>query len=188
MISALMQWYILRGTGTVLVVLLTLATALGVMSTARAGSAVWPRFATQALHRNVSLLAVAMLAVHTVIAVINESAEVAWYEAFLPRLGDWTGYWEEKGIWIALGIIASDLIIVIVFISLLRHRMPYRFWLALHVASYASWAIGVLHGVGIGTDATTSWGMGVTVASVGVVAAAAVIRLTTLAHERKLAT
>ena len=36
MLTGAMQWYVLRGTGTVLVALLTLSTALGVMSTARA--------------------------------------------------------------------------------------------------------------------------------------------------------
>jgi succinate dehydrogenase hydrophobic anchor subunit len=41
-------WYANRATGVVLVVLLTASTALGVSSTARAGSVRWPRFATQA--------------------------------------------------------------------------------------------------------------------------------------------
>ena len=50
-----------------------------------------------------------------------------------------------------------------------------------------AWAIGILHGIGIGTDTTTSWGAGVTVVSVGAVTAAAVVRLSTWAHERKLA-
>lgn len=56
-------WYAMRAAGVVLVVLLTASTALGVFSTARAGSRRWPRFATQALHRNVSLIASLLLVV-----------------------------------------------------------------------------------------------------------------------------
>jgi predicted ferric reductase len=187
MISAPWQWYLLRGTGTVLVALLTLAAALGVMSTARAGGALWPRFVTQALHRRVSLLAMAMLTAHVTMAVICEDAEVAWYETFLPRLRSWTGSWEQKGVWISLGILTSNLLLVIVITSLFRHRMSQRSWRTLHVTSYACWAAGVLHGIGIGTDTTTFWEMGVTVASVSVIATVAMIRLATLNHERKLA-
>lgn len=187
MIDALMQWYILRGTGTVLIAMLTLSTALGVMSTARAGNAAWPRFATQALHRNVSLLTMSLLGAHVLIAIIDEAADVAWHEAFIPRLGSYTGYWDQKGFWLWLGILSSDVMIAAIITSLLRHRMSHRLWRGLHLSVYVSWGFGLLHGIGIGTDTTTSWGMGVTVASVGVVAAVGVIRLATLSHERRLA-
>lgn len=181
MLTGAMQWYVLRGTGTVLVALFTLSTALGVMSTARAGSARWPRFATQALHRNVSLLTMAMLTVHVVVAIIDTAVDIRWYEAFLPRSGAY------KGFYLWLGTFATDVTIAIVLTSLVRHRLSHRMWRTLHVAAYASWAFGLWHGVAIGTDTTTTWGMGVTVASVGVVAAVAVIRLATLSHERKVA-
>jgi predicted ferric reductase len=176
-----MQWYVMRGTGTVLIALLTLSTAMGVMSTARAGSAAWPRFATQALHRNVSLLTMAMLAAHVGITVVDEAVTVRWFEAFIPMPGAYKGY----HLW--LGTLATDLMIAIVVTSLLRHRLSHRFWRLLHISAYASWILGLWHGIVIGTDATTAWGMGVTVSSVGVVAAVAVIRLATLSHERRLA-
>lgn len=181
MLDGMMQWYVLRGTGTVLVALLTLSTAMGVMSTARAGSALWPRFATQALHRNVSLLTMAMLGAHIVIAIIDVAVDIRWYEALFPRAGAY------KGFYLWLGTFSTDVMIAIVVTSLLRHRLSHRMWRSLHVAAYASWAMGLLHGIMIGTDTTTTWSMAVTVASVGVVAAVAVIRLATLSHERRLA-
>lgn len=176
-----MQWFVMRGTGTVLIGLLTLSTVMGVMSTARAGNAVWPRFATQALHRNVSLITMGMLTAHVGIAVYDEAVEIRWYDAFLPLPGAY------KGFWLWLGALATDIMIALVITSLLRHRMSHRFWRSLHLAAYLSWGLGLLHGIGLGSDATTSWGMAVTVASVGVVAASAVIRLATLTHERRLA-
>jgi sulfoxide reductase heme-binding subunit YedZ len=180
-LDSMTQWYVMRGTGTVLVALLTLSTVMGVISTARAGSAAWPRFATQALHRNVSLLTMAMLGVHVGIAVVDEAVKIRWFEAFIPLLGAY------KGLYLWLGALATDLMIAVVVTSLLRHRLPYRSWRVVHVTGYAAWAFALWHGIGIGTDTTTSWGMGVTVASVGVVAAAAVIRIATLSHERRIA-
>jgi predicted ferric reductase len=176
-----MQWFVMRGTGTVLIGLLTLSTVMGVMSTARAGNATWPRFATQALHRNVSLLTMAMLLGHVGIAVYDEAVDINWYDAFLPRPGAYHGFW----LW--LGTLATDIIIALVITSLLRHRLSHRLWRSLHLSAYAAWGFGLLHGIGIGSDSTTSWEMAVTVASVGVVAASAVIRLATLSHERRLA-
>ncbi|HET9655852.1 MAG TPA: ferric reductase-like transmembrane domain-containing protein [Kineosporiaceae bacterium] len=179
--DGMMQWYIMRGTGTVLMALLTLSTAMGVMSTARFGSALWPRFATQALHRNVSLLTMAMLTSHVGIAIYDEVVDIRWYDAFVPRPGAYHGYW----LW--LGTLSTDVMLAVVITSLLRHRLSHRIWRALHVAAYVSWIFGLLHGIGIGTDSTAAWEMGVTVTSVGVVAAVAVVRLATLAHERKIA-
>jgi methionine sulfoxide reductase heme-binding subunit len=174
-------WFANRGTGVVLVGLLTISAALGVFSTARASSTHWPRFATQALHRNISLLAAAMLTVHVASAVLDTYVDIRWWEAFVPRPG---GYQQP---WLGLGALALDLLLVIIVTSLLRHRLGRRTWRGIHLLSYLAWGVGVLHGVGIGSDSTTGWGMGTTVVSVGVVAAIGVIRLATLSHERGLA-
>ena len=64
-------WFANRGTGFVLLLLLTLSTMLGVLSTARVTSRLWPRMLSQGLHRNVSLLAVTFLAAHVTTAVVD---------------------------------------------------------------------------------------------------------------------
>jgi methionine sulfoxide reductase heme-binding subunit len=177
-----MLWFANRGTGVVLIALLTLSTAIGVLSTARAGTAKWPRFATQALHRNVSLMAAALLAAHAVFAVVDTFVDIRWFDAFLPFGAKYSP------LYMALGALALDLMVLIIVSSLIRHRMSHRNWRAIHLFAYASWALGVVHGIGIGTDTrSTTWGVGVNVLSVGVVASIAVIRLATLAHERKIA-
>lgn len=174
-------WYAMRAAGVVLVVLLTASTAMGVFSTARASSVRWPRFATQALHRNVSLLAMLMLAVHIACSVLHEFVDIRWWDAFVPFLGPY------QPLWIGLGTVATDLMIVIVITSLVRERLQHRGWRTVHLASYAAWAIGVVHGVGIGTDSFSTWGLSISAMSIGVVATFGVVRLVTLAHERRLA-
>lgn len=178
-----MLWFANRGSGVVLVALLTLSTALGVIATVRAGSARWPRFATQTLHRNVSLLTMVMLVAHVVTAVLDEYVDLTWFDAFAPVAGK---YAAKNRLSLTLASIAFDVLLVVVLSSLVRARLSHRFWRGLHLASYLSWAFGVLHGFLIGTDARTQWSIAVTVASVGVVAAAVIMRLATWAHERRL--
>lgn len=174
-------WYANRSTGVVLVVLLTLSTAMGVLSTARASSARWPRFATQALHRNVSLLALAMLVLHIASAVIDTYVDIRWYEGIVPFVGSY------EPLWLGIGTIACDLLLAITLTSLVRQRLRHRHWRLVHLLSYPAWAVGVVHGIGIGTDSFTTWGLAVSAASVAVVVTVGVVRLITLAHERRLA-
>jgi DMSO/TMAO reductase YedYZ heme-binding membrane subunit len=173
-------WYANRATGVVLTGLLTLSTAIGVSSTARAGSARWPRFATQALHRNVSLLAMAMLLTHLGSAVVDSYVDIRWYDAVVPFLGRY-----ERG-WLGIGAVSSDVLVVVALTSLVRQRLTHRKWRIIHLSAYLAWAIGVVHGIGIGTDSFSVWGLVVNAVSIGVVAAFCVVRVGTLVHERRL--
>ena len=167
-------WYLNRATGVVLVAVLTLATALGILAI-RGGSRWWPRFALQSLHRNVSLLAVALLLTHAVTPVldtyVNHYAPIAWQDLVLPFVSAY------KPLALGLGTLALDVLAVVVLTSLARRRFGHRTWFALHLLAYVSWALGVAHGFLIGTDARTTWGLAVTVTSVAVVAVAVVVRV-----------
>ena len=41
--------------------------------------------------------------------------------------------------------------------SLLRVPIGRRLWRAVHLAAYAAWPLGVVHGFGIGTDTREPW-------------------------------
>jgi sulfoxide reductase heme-binding subunit YedZ len=173
-------WFINRGTGTVLLLLLTASVALGVMSTVRTASSRWPRFVTQALHRNISLLALALLIVHAGAAIIDSYVDLRPVDAFIP-FG--AGY---RPFWVGLGTLASDLLLVSAASSLARHRFSLRIWRAIHLCTYPAWVLGLSHGLGIGTDQRTIWSVLLTALCVGLVAGAGAIRLATLSQERKL--
>ncbi len=57
-------WYATRATGLVALLLLTVSVLLGILTAGRFASGNWPRFLTQGLHRNISLLVLAFLALH----------------------------------------------------------------------------------------------------------------------------
>ena len=176
-------WYANRGSGVVVVALLTLATALGIVATVRAGSSRWPRFATQALHRNVSLIAVGLLVVHVTVAVLDTFVDLTWLDILVPLQGD---YASKHRLGLFLGSLGFDLMIVVIVTSLLRHRMGHKLWRGIHLTAYVAWGAGLVHGLLLGTDKTTVWDVSVTVVSVAVVIGAGFVRVSTWAHERRL--
>jgi DMSO/TMAO reductase YedYZ heme-binding membrane subunit len=168
-------WYLNRGTGVVLVAVLTLSTALGLLSASGRGSRRWPRFARQTLHRNVSVIACGLLVAHAAAPVldtyVNHYAPISWVDAFLPFVSAY------KPLALGLGTLALDLVVVVVLSSVARRRFGHRAWFSLHLLSYAAWGLGLVHGFLIGSDSRTTWGLGVTVGAVVVVLAALVARL-----------
>lgn len=173
-------WYLNRSTGLVILVLLTVSTVLGVLSVGgRPGRGV-PRFVTQALHRNLALLSVLVLGVHVSSAVVDSYVDIRWWQAFVPIGATY------QPLWLGLGTLALDLIVVVVATSLLRSRLGHRAWRGLHLLSWAAWVLAVVHGVGIGTDlrASVAWAVVPTVACVVAVVGAGGLRLLRLQDER----
>ena len=164
-------WFANRGTGFVLLLLLTLSTMLGVLSTSRVSPRLWPRMLSQGLHRNVSLMAVTFLAAHVATAVVDTFVDIRWWHAFVPFSGTY------KPLWLGFGAFALDLLIAVTVTSLLRHRMSHKPWRAVHVMAYAAWGLGLLHGLKIGTDAGTAWGAAFNYGCIAVVLLAVLARL-----------
>jgi sulfoxide reductase heme-binding subunit YedZ len=144
-------WYLTRGSGTVALVLLTLAVVIGIASVGRVRSDRWPRFAVEGLHRTSSLLAVVFVAIHVVTAVLDSFASIGLLDAFVPFAGSY------RPIWLGLGAVASDLLLAVIVTSLLRRRLGHRLWRSVHWLAYASWPIAVVHTLGTGSDVQLLW-------------------------------
>jgi sulfoxide reductase heme-binding subunit YedZ len=144
-------WYLTRATGAVTLVLLTASLALGVANIGRVQSARWPRFVVEGLHRNVSLLAIAVLFVHIVTTVLDPFATIHAIDAVVPFISAYRPFW------LGLGAFASDLLIAIALTSMMRRRLGHRAWRATHWFAYLCWPIAVLHAVGTGSDIKQLW-------------------------------
>ncbi len=164
-------WYAMRGSGLVALILLTLTVVGGVANARRFATPRWPRAMTALLHRNVALLAVVFLGVHIATAALDSYVSVGWLPAVIP----FTSGWDR--VWVGVGTASVDLMIALVLTSLLRSRMTYRIWRAVHWLAYASWPLALLHGFAAGTDSRTVWAQAVYVVSLGAVAAAVLWRL-----------
>ena len=163
-----LDWYTLRPNSLVALVLLTLTVPSVVGEPVKSNRS--PRLVTAGLHRNLSLLAL-LLALHVLTAVLDSWVGLGWLGAVVPFE---SGY---RPVWVGLGVVAGDLVVAVVATSLLRRRLSYRTWRLVHLGAWVLWPLAVLHAVGSGTDATRSWGLGVVVACVAVVGAAALWRL-----------
>lgn len=171
-------WFLNRGTGFVLLGLLTLTVVVGILATrGRAGGHV-PRFLTQTFHRDLGLLTVVALAVHVASAVVDTYVDIRWWQALTPVGATYEPFW------LGLGTLALDLVAVVVITSLLRHRLPHRLWLVLHLTTYAAWAVSVVHGLGIGTDTGSGFATAVYLACTGAVALAVLVRVAGLLAAR----
>lgn len=168
-------WYLTRSTALTAFVLLTLTLVLGVAATQRAlASRAWPRFATQDLHRNVSLLALAFLGIHVVTTIVDGYVTISWWNVVVPFLSAYRTFW------VALGTIAFDVVVVVVATSLVRLRMRARTWRLVHWSTYAMWPLAWLHFVKTGTDAAHGrFGVWVAVLAAGVVGTAVAVRVLT---------
>ena len=154
-------WYLARGTGAVALVLLTASVVLGILGSVRftAGPR-WPRFAVDAVHRDVSLLVIVVLAIHIITSVLDGFAPITLLDGVIPFV---TPY---RPLWMGLGTLAFDLLLAIAITSLVRRRLGYRAWRAVHWLAYVSWPVAVLHGLGTGSDVKQWWMLALTVACV----------------------
>jgi sulfoxide reductase heme-binding subunit YedZ len=154
-------WYLMRASGVVTLLLLTLALGLGIATSNRWRPAGSRLYVTTTLHRNASLLAVVFLAVHVLTAVVDPDAGVGVASVVFPVGGT---------VWLAAGTLALDALAAVTITSLLRRRLGYRLWRAVHWSAYAAWPLAVAHGLGMGSDDGTWW---LDLVTLGCIAAAA---------------
>lgn len=164
-------WYLTRASGGVALVLLTGAVVFGILTTLRAGTGRWPRFAVNGLHRNLTLLAVAFVVLHVLTTVGDGYAPIGLQDAIVPFASPY------RPVWLGLGAVAFDLLLALVATSYLRHRIGVRPWRAVHWLAYASWPVALVHSLGTGSDARAGWLLVIGLGSLLVVALAALARV-----------
>jgi sulfoxide reductase heme-binding subunit YedZ len=163
-------WYLTRGSGVVTLILLTLAVLAGLMTAGRWSNWRWPRFVVEALHRNVSLLSTVFLVVHVASSVLDRYVSIRWLDAVVPFGAAY------KPFWLGMGALALDAFVAVAVTSLIRVRLGYRSWRAVHWLAYGSWAFALVHGLGIGSDRHQTWFVAVNLAATAAVLFAAVWR------------
>ena len=165
-------WYTTRGAGAVTLILLSSVVVLRILSALRVQSARWPRFLTTGLHRNLALMTLVFLALHIVTAVVDPFTHLGWAAALIP----FSSYY--RTLWLGLGVISFELLLAIAVTSLLRGYLGHNTWRAIHWLTYAAWPVGVIHGLGSGTDTWSAWMLAITAACVAAIGVAIILRLT----------
>jgi methionine sulfoxide reductase heme-binding subunit len=169
LLSESSYWYLTRASGFISLGLFSAAAALGLLTAGRVWSPRWPRFVTESLHRSVSLVAVCMVFVHVITILFDRFVKIAPIDAVVPFVSAYLP------LWVGLGAIAFDVIIVLILTGLLRTRMNRFWWRAVHWLAYVGWPVALAHTIGIGTDRL--WVLSVVGASLLVVLLAGAYRV-----------
>ena len=166
-----MLWYLNRGSGVGLLLLLTATLVLGILTAREGRSRLVPRFVSQQLHRNLGILALVLVVGHAATAVVDSYVDIRWWQVVSPFGSTY------KPLWLGLGSVAFDVMLLVVLTSVVRRRLGQRAWHAVHLLGYLSWPVALVHSVGIGTDAGSEWARQVGLGCVAAVALAGVVRI-----------
>jgi len=179
-LSSNWYWYFGRATGFVALFLLTAILVLGIAGSLRVVSDRWPRFAIGTLHRDLALLSVVVIAIHIFVALMDKYVPVPISAAVVP-FG--VAY---RPFWMGLGALSFDLMLALIFTSLIRRRLGHRPWRMIHWLAYVSWPVAVAHGIGAGSDSGSAWALGLTIACCLTVAAAVAVRIRYALPDRRV--
>jgi DMSO/TMAO reductase YedYZ heme-binding membrane subunit len=171
-VSTQWLWFISRGSGLVLLVLLTAVMVLGTATRLGWAPPRWPRFVAAELHRSLALFAVALLGLHVLTAIADPYVSIGWAATAVPFLSPY------QTAAIGLGTLAVDLGGAVLLTSLVRHRLGLRAWRAVHWLAYLAWPAAFGHALSAGGgDLRIGWVAAVIWGSAAAVAAVAAARL-----------
>jgi methionine sulfoxide reductase heme-binding subunit len=155
----------------VCLVLLSAVMIIGLLVNRRGRLPGLPRFAVLGLHRNLSLLAVAFVALHVITAVADSYVSISLAAAVIPFVSAYEPFW------LGLGAVSLDLMAALIVTSLLRRFIGRRAWRAVHWLAHASWPVAVGHSIGSSKDLQSGPLLGLAVACVLAVLGALTWRL-----------
>jgi DMSO/TMAO reductase YedYZ heme-binding membrane subunit len=143
-------WYVSRATGVVAWALLALAVLWGLALSTRALGRKSPAPWLLDVHRFLGGLAVIFTIVHFVTLSFDPwmTSEYGYSisQAFIPFASEW------KPVPMAWGIVAFYLLLAVEFTSLIKNRLPQKFWRGVHLSSYALYAMATIHLLMAGSD------------------------------------
>ncbi len=164
-------WYTTRATGLVTLVLLTVVVSLGVLVANRVGGTSVGRFELAEIHRTVSVLAIVFLGIHIATTVADSYVATGPLSVVVP----WTSSYRRAAV--GLGAVALDLMVAVWITSVVKSRLAYGTWRFVHWLSWIAYPSALAHALLAGTDARHGVGLAVVVASLSVVAGAALWRV-----------
>jgi hypothetical protein len=149
---AIMHFLLFYG-GVFALIGLTAAVGVGLIASDRIVMTPSRRIVAQAVHRAVSFGAMGFLLIHIVTEIVAGRAHPL--DAVVPGLG------QTRALYLSMGTLASDLLLLILVTGILRRRFatvrPTWLWRALHATAYVAWPLGVLHACSTAARPSRMW-------------------------------
>ncbi len=171
--SPQLTWYLARAAGLVAWALATASVVWGLTLSTRIAGRRPPAAWLADLHRFLGGLAVVFAGVHVVSLLFDSWVEFTVADVLLPFASSW------RPAAVAWGVVALYLLVAVELTSLLRRRVPTRWWRPIHQTSVLLFGAGTVHLLAAGTDARAWWVRGAVLVSVLVVVFLTVVRVLT---------
>jgi hypothetical protein len=157
------QRFLLFYTGVFALVALTATVAAGLIASDRIVMPAGGRVVSQAVHRAISTAAIGALVAHIALEIVAHRSHIL--DAVVPFMSG------HRRLYIGLGTLAFDLMLVIIATGVARRRFADRWprlWRAIHLTAYAAWPFAILHGLLGGRPAKpyVNWSYGACVVAV----------------------
>ncbi len=162
------DWYAARGAGILAYVVLSFVVVLGTTMAGKKTFKRWPKFALEDVHRFAGLLVGTFVSIHVVAVAVDSYLPFSLTSLVVPLTSVY------RPLWIALGVVAAELLLALAITNHYRRSLPYSFWRKAHYVNFVVWTAATLHGLGSGTDRSSPWFLalygiatGAVVASIG---------------------
>jgi len=147
----LFEWYLVRASGIVAFVLLTIAVVLGLTLSGRARLRYWPRFAIEDVHRFAGLLTGTFVSIHVLTLFADSYLPFSLTQLAVPGASSY------RPLPTALGVVATELLLALAITNRYRAKLSYGFWRRAHYLNFAVWGLALGHGIFAGTDRGAPW-------------------------------
>ena len=139
-------WYVARSGGMVALGLTAASVLWGLLLTTKFLSGVPKQKWLLDLHRFLGALSVIFALIHVAAQMFDTFVSFGIVDVLVPFASGW------KPGPVAWGIVSFWLLLAVQVTSMLMHRLPRRWWRAVHMLSYVVLWTGIMHGVTAGTE------------------------------------
>jgi ferredoxin-NADP reductase/DMSO/TMAO reductase YedYZ heme-binding membrane subunit len=164
-------WYVTRASALVAWGLMTFSVIWGILLSTRLLRRVDNPGWLRDIHGYVSGLAVIMVLLHMLSLMLDGWLKFSIAEVLVP----FDAHYRNTPV--ALGIVAFYLLVGVQVTSMMLHRLPRRFWKAVHYSSYVSLILVSFHAGLTGTDVGSPWYRVLSVALIVLAAGAIIVRV-----------
>jgi DMSO/TMAO reductase YedYZ heme-binding membrane subunit len=157
-------WITARASGLTAYLLLTLSVLAGLILRSRPLGRAVKASSVMELHRVLALLGLASLGVHGTALLLDKTVRMPVSGLFVP------GSSPYRPVSVALGVVAAELMALVVVSFSVRRLTGQRAWRLLHWSTYAIFGLATAHGLLAGSDSAQPWARDIYVGAFGAVA------------------
>jgi len=144
-------WLLARASGLTAYLLLTLSVLAGLILKSRPFGRAVKAASVMDLHRLLSMLGLASLGVHGTMLLLDRTVHMPVSGLFVPGASPY------RPVSVALGVIAAELMALVVVSFSVRKLIGQKRWRLLHWTTYAIFGLATAHGLLAGSDSAQPW-------------------------------